>query len=409
MQMRESEDREKRRIKEGEFLQKQVAKIDDKNEISSQKELLKLLKKYDKYILEFPEEISGYGNRSIVLERLELYELAINDLKKVLSSSDLTLAHLRIAFILLRVGKMKEGWEHYEWRRMTLGFNDNNFMKISKEIGLPYWNGEKIDRDNKLFVYQEQGLGDNIQFFRFLLELKKRGINTSVLYRPELDNLFRYNLERHGIKIHENGEKLKKEYKYQVLSMSLPNILKIYNLKEIPYKSKYLEVPPKFKEKWQKKLKKSNKKKVGIFWRSNSKFRNKFRNISIEKIKDLFEIDAEFHSLQKELTYDEVNKNFEEGKQNIYFWNDELEDFCDTAALIEQMDLVITVDTSVAHLAAAMGKPTWIMLTHTSDFRWLLNRKDSPWYDSVRLFRQNKDYLWDNVISEIKEELQKII
>ena len=194
MQMRESEDREKRRIKEGEFLQKQVAKIDDKNEISSQKELLKLLKKYDKYILEFPEEISGYGNRSIVLERLELYELAINDLKKVLSSSDLTLAHLRIAFILLRVGKMKEGWEHYEWRRMTLGFNDNNFMKISKEIGLPYWNGEKIDRDNKLFVYQEQGLGDNIQFFRFLLELKKRGINTSVLYRPELDNLFRYNL-----------------------------------------------------------------------------------------------------------------------------------------------------------------------------------------------------------------------
>ena len=191
--------------------------------------------------------------------------------------------------------------------------------------------------------------------------------------------------------------------------MSLPNILKIYNLKEIPYKSKYLEVPPKFKEKWQKKLKKSNKKKVGIFWRSNSKFRNKFRNVSIEKIKDLFEIDAEFHSLQKELTYDEVNKNFEEEKQNIYFWNDELKDFCDTAALIEQMDLVITVDTAVAHLAAAMGKPTWIRLTHTSDFRWLLNRKDSPCYDSVRLFRQKKDYLWDNVISEIKEELQKII
>lgn len=126
-------------------------------------------------------------------------------------------------------------------------------------------------------------------------------------------------MERHGIKIHENGEKLKKEYKYQVLSMSLPNILKIYNLKEIPYKSKYLEVPPKFKEKCKKKLKKSNKKKVGIFWRSNSKFRNKFRNVSIKKIKDLFEIDAEFHSLQKELTYDEVNKNFEEENKIFIF------------------------------------------------------------------------------------------
>lgn len=166
-------ERKKRLIKEGELLQEKVRKVSDENEEISRKELMELLKKYDDYILEFPEEVSGYGNRSIVLERLELYELAINDLKKVLSSSDLTLAHLRIAFILLKVGKMKEGWEHYEWRRMTLGFNDNNFMKISKEIGLPYWNGEKIDRDNKLFVYQEQGLGDNIQFFRFLLELKK--------------------------------------------------------------------------------------------------------------------------------------------------------------------------------------------------------------------------------------------
>lgn len=122
----------------------------------------------------------------------------------------------------------------------------------------------------------------------------------------------------------------------------------------------------------------------------------------------MFSFDADFHCLQKNVvkTDKEVGKKY----KNLYFWDDELDDFCDTAALIEQMDLIITVDTSVAHLAGAMGKKTWIMLSsYTFDFRWLLNKKDSPWYDSVRLFRQDENYKWDNVIEEITEELQKII
>ncbi len=402
-------ERKKCLIKEGELLQEKVKKVSDENEEISRKELMELLKKYDDYILEFPEEVSGYGNRSIVLERLELYELAINDLKKVISDSNLTLAHLRLAFILLKVGKMKEGWKQYEWRRMTLGFQDNNFVDIIKQIGLPYWNGEKINGIDKLFVYQEQGIGDNIQFFRFLLELKRLKINISVLYKPELDNLFRFNLKKNGIDIHENGEKIKKEYKYQVLSMSLPNILKMYNLKKIPYKSKYLEIPPEFKKKWKNRLEETDKKRIGIFWRSNSKFRSESRNVSLKKMEDLFELNYEFHSLQKELNSEEKNKKYGGGVENLYFWDDELNDLCDTAALIERMDLVITVDTAVAHLAGAMGKPTWIMLSYNSDFRWLLNRKDSPWYDSVILFRQKENQLWDDVIERVKEELEKFI
>lgn len=303
-------ERKKCLIKEGELLQEKVKKVSDENEEISRKELMELLKKYDDYILEFPEEVSGYGNRSIVLERLELYELAINDLKKVISDSNLTLAHLRLAFILLKVGKMKEGWKQYEWRRMTLGFQDNNFVDIIKQIGLPYWNGEKINGIDKLFVYQEQGIGDNIQFFRFLLELKRLKINISVLYKPELDNLFRFNLKKNGIDIHENGEKIKKEYKYQVLSMSLPYILKMYNLKKIPYKSKYLEIPPEFKKKWKNRLEETDKKRIGIFWRSNSKFRSESRNVSLKKMEDLFELNYEFHSLQKELNSEEKNKKY---------------------------------------------------------------------------------------------------
>ena len=86
-----------------------------------------------------------------------------------------------------------------------------------------------------------------------------------------------------------------------------------------------------------------------------------------------------------------------------------MDDFCDTAAVISQMDLVITVDTAVAHLSGALGKPTWILLSYISDFRWELNRSDSSWYDSVRLFRQKEDYLWVGVISEVHEELKKFI
>ena len=97
------------------------------------------------------------------------------------------------------------------------------------------------------------------------------------------------------------------------------------------------------------------------------------------------------------------------GYKNLYFWDDELDDFCDTAAIIDQMDLVITVDTAVAHLAGALGKPTWILISYISDFRWELDRSDSSWYDSVKIFRQKEDYLWERVISEVKEELEKFI
>lgn len=95
------------------------------------------------------------------------------------------------------------------------------------------------------------------------------------------------------------------------------------------------------------------------------------------------------------------------GYENLYFWDDKLDDLCDTAALISQMDLVITVDTAVAHLAGALGKPTWILIPYISDYRWGLNRNNSYWYDSVKIFRQKEDYLWDGVINEVKEELIK--
>ena len=377
-------------------------------QMTTREEMLDLLKKYDKYILEYPEELSGYGNRSVVEEALGLYQLALDDLNRVTDMAPtLHRGWLNKGLVMLRLGRLKEGWQYYEWRR-GMAIDNNDFPQKTAEIGLPYWSGEKTAENQKLFVYAEQGMGDNIQFFRFILEAKKKGEHLSVLNKIELDTLLRYNLEQNGIEIFENGAKLTNDIKYFAFSMSLPYCMKIDSLEKIPYTSRYLDIPPQFEEKWKKKLRATKKKKIGIFWTSDSEHKkSRFRNVPFEKIKKLFSLDAKFHCLQKNVT--EEDRRAGEKVKNLYFWDTELEDFCDTAALINQMDLVITVDTSVAHLAGALGKPTWIMLAYHPDFRWLLDREDSPWYDSVRLFRQNEDYQWDNVIEKIKNELREAI
>ena len=377
-------------------------------EMATRQEMLELLKEFDDYILEYPEELSGYGNRSVVLEALGLYQLALNDLNVVTHMSpNLHRGWLNKALIMLRLGRLGEGWQYYEWRRGMV-IDNNDFPKNHREIALPYWNGEKNTENSKLFIYAEQGLGDNIQFFRFILELKDRGIHISVLNKVELDSLLRYNLEKNDIEIFENGAKLTPEFKYYAFLMSLPHCLQIDNIDKIPYKSKYIDVPPQFEEKWKKKLRATKKKKIGVFWTSDSEHKkSRFRNVSFEKIRKLDSLDEKFHCLQKNVS--EEDRQAGEKVKNLYFWDTELEDFSDTAALISQMDLVITIDTSVAHLAGALGKPTWIMLSYHPDFRWLLDREDSPWYDSVRLFRQDEDYQWDDVIEKIKNELREII
>ena len=127
--------------------------------------------------------------------------------------------------------------------------------------------------------------------------------------------------------------------------------------------------------------------------------------MSFEQISSLFALDAEFYCLQKEVDSDDREKA--KAFSNLSFWDDKIESFSDTAGLVSQLDLVISVDTSVAHLSAAMAIPTWIMITYNPDFRWLLEREDSPWYDSVRLFRQSISLTWESVIENVKESLKK--
>jgi hypothetical protein len=198
------------------------------------------------------------------------------------------------------------------------------------------------------------------------------------------------------------GQKIPKFDAYCPL-MSLPYVFKT-SINSIPNSVPYLFADQKKVKSWMARLGNHHKKRIGIVWSGSFNHKNDHnRSIPLVELSQLFDLPFEWHSLQKE--YRATDKDFLSLHPNIHQHQDELIDFSDTAALIECMDLVICVDTSVAHLAGALGKETWVLLPYAPDYRWMLDRSDSPWYPSIKLFRQDQSWRWDRVINELKLQL----
>ncbi|PJG83154.1 glycosyltransferase [Caviibacterium pharyngocola] len=371
------------------------------NRASSRTEMLNVLRLYDQFLIDYPERFVAYHNRAELLKQLGLYELALRDTEHCLSHlPNFAMAWCNKAFLLNALGRYQEGWQCYEWRWKTdvATFQDPGWP-------IPRWQGEDIGQ-NKLLIYAEQGLGDNIQFVRYALEAKRRGMNVVVVNHSPLENLLNYNLELHGVPYAANNSAIGGLTCY-VSMMSLPHYFAT-TLDNIPYPNAYLQAQPTFIEKWKSALPSGEKLKIGVVWQGSDKhLRNHQRSLNFSHFQPLFSLPAEFHCLQKTISPDDVERS--QRYPNLHLWSQHIDDFSDTAGLIEQMDLAISVDTSVAHLAAAMGKPTWILLSYHPDFRWLLQREDSPWYHSVRLFRQSGDYQWTYILDKLYRALvQKI-
>jgi hypothetical protein len=179
-------------------------------------------------------------------------------------------------------------------------------------------------------------------------------------------------------------------------------------LDNIPAETAYLPPPPDERvQAWNERLGPHDRLRIGLVWSGNPTHRNDHtRSTSLRMMSRIFDVDATFVSLQKDPRPDD---KAELGNSNIIDWTTEFTDFTDTAALVKCLDLIITVDTSVAHLAAALGAPTWIMLPWTPDYRWLLGRDDSPWYPTVRLFRQNETRDYASVLDRVRAELLKLV
>jgi hypothetical protein len=306
-------------------------------------------------------------------------------------------AHWHLAGALLRRCDFDEGWREFEWRwRLRHSAPRRSFTQ-------PEWDGGDL-QGRTILLYCEQGFGDVIQFIRYVPLVAKLGAPVIV---PAPSQLARLLQSVPGARIVTNDPL--PPFDLQLPLLSLPRVFNT-GLQTIPAAIPYLHPDPLLVDQW--KLKTScpgNGMKVGLAWAGRATHPNdRNRSISLQRLSPLTEINGPvFFSLHKGEPAAQAT-NPPAGMKLIDLMAD-VHDFADTAALIANLDLVITVDTAVAHLAGAMGKAVWVLLPFPSDWRWLLNRDDSPWYPTMRLFRQAQPGDWAAPILQIATALRRVI
>ncbi len=302
------------------------------------------------------------------------------------------------SILLLLLGRYAEAWDDYEMRWKRGSLKPRTFTQ-------PVWTGEPLP-EGTLLVYCEQGMGDAIQFVRFLPRVRRRvgrlvlecpaALKTLLATIPEIDEPVTF------------GEPLP-HFDRQIALLSLPRIFRT-SLETIPNRVPYLGVPPEKRAFMEANLPLSSTTlNVGLVWRGNPRHpKNRDRSCPLDHFAPLASLPGlRLYSLQKETEQGELERVFPGGE--VTDVAPLLNDFADTAAAISLLDLVISVDTSVAHLAGALGKPVWILLAYAPDWRWLLHREDSPWYPTARLFRQPGRGDWNTVIQKLQKQLQTLL
>ncbi len=307
--------------------------------------------------------------------------------------------HKNLSLALLTLGRFPEGWLEYEWR-----WKSRQHMHRPRDFAQPKWNGE-AGNHRTILITAEQGFGDTLQFCRYAPLLKERGFHVIMAVQPPLKRLL-HSLD--GVdKVMSTESNDLPVFDFHCLMMSLPKAFKT-SAETIPAKIPYLSPDPLDVAKWRDRVAalSSDALKVGLVWAGSSRRYSpdaisidQKRSVSPEVFAPLMKVpNALFFSLQKEGT--PAPKNF-----HLIDWMMDCSDFADTAALIMNLDLVISVDTAVAHLAGALGKPVWLMDRFNSCWRWLAGRDDSPWYPTLRLFRQKELGDWDEVAMRIRAAL----
>jgi len=293
-------------------------------------------------------------------------------------------AHWNRALLLLLKGDYLEGWREYEWRWLKRKFTSplRNFAK-------PLWQGEPVEGKTVL-IHAEQGFGDTIHFCRYVPLVAALGAQVVFECHPPLASLVK-SLARGGVSVVAMGEPLP-SFDLQVPLMSLPMIFNT-TVETIPDKVPYLAPPAGRVSFWQSQMSEKKSFKVGLCWAGKS-YPDPGRSCPAELLAPLAELDGvSLYSLQ--IGWDGALPLPMSDLTGL------IHNFGDTAALISRLDLVITVDTAVAHLAGALGTATWVMLPYVADWRWMTERNDSPWYPTMRLFRQALPNDWEETIRRI--------
>ncbi|MEI6713371.1 MAG: tetratricopeptide repeat-containing glycosyltransferase family protein [Verrucomicrobiota bacterium] len=307
-------------------------------------------------------------------------------------------AHVNEGHARLLMGDFGIGWLKHEYRWLATRTNPQ------RSFTQPLWRGEESLAGKTILLHSEQGLGDTIQFIRYPEPLTQLGATVLLEIQPSLLRLAATGPGVHSV--HTYGNSLP-AFDFHCPLMSLPLAFKT-TLETIPNQTPYLSAPTDALIKWKAIVPRGANLKVGIVWRGNPTHENDAnRSVPFTLLEPLLDLNhADFVNLQLGLSDPESNAFHQ--RSNCMDPTGEILDYADTAALITQLDLVISADTSVAHLAGALGKPVWILLPFSPDWRWMLDRKDSPWYPSAQLFRQPTPQAWMPVISALTTSLSTV-
>lgn len=343
-----------------------------------------------------PDFAEAHANLGVSLGDLGQNREAITAYRTAIRlNPELPEAHHNLGMILLQSGDFAEGWREYEWRWKC---KSNRFPVNFTQ---PKWEGEDL-RGRTILLHAEQGAGDAIQFVRYAPMVAERGGRVIVQCPRPLVRLFRQ--MPNAAQIIAAGDPLP-QFDLHCPLMSLP-LAFATTLESIPANVPYVTPEPDVVQNWAQKLNgDGGPLRIGLAWAGNpSHQKDKERSISLPSLAPLAAAKGiTFYSLQKGTTAAQAARP--PAGMALIDLTSELTDFADTAALIANLDLIITVDTAIAHLAGAMGKRTWVLLPFAADWRWMLARDDSPWYPTLRLFRQCAAGDWREVIDRVAAEL----
>jgi tetratricopeptide (TPR) repeat protein len=351
---------------------------------------------FDKALALDPQSVRALVSRGTVLAAMDRTPEALTDYRHALRlDPGNATAHANLAFALLADGNLADGFVEYEWRR-----KDGPIQLSSRRFDKPEWQGEQI-AGKTLLLHPEQGLGDILQFARFVPELCAQGANVIVEVPGALEALMQ-TLPGNAT-IVRTGTPLP-PYDLHAPLMSLGQKLNL-TLETIPAHVPYLHVPADRQTKWRSRMPPLAKPRVGLCWSGNPAHSNdRARSIPFDRFASIAAMpDVAYVNLQRDLR--DGDKAAFAASNRIANLMPDVADLADTAALIAELDLVICVDTSIAHLAGALAKPVWILIATSADWRWLKRREDSPWYPTARLFRQTEHGDWDTVIDRVRAEL----
>ncbi|MBN3729186.1 tetratricopeptide repeat protein, partial [Burkholderia sp. Ac-20379] len=303
---------------------------------------------------------------------------------------EFVVAHCTRSFLSLAIGDFEAGWAEYEWR-----WRDRQLDPSRRTFAQPRWTRDMPLDGKTILLYAEQGLGDTLQFCRYAALVKALGARVVLEVQPELVALLGA-LE--GVDVLVARHAPLPVFDLHCPLMSLPREFRT-DLDSIPGRQPYLRADPARVARWRERLGPAQRPRIGVVWSGNPLHLNDHnRSIPLADLLPIVDSRYDWVSLQKVVR--EEDRAVLDASA-IRFVGDALTDFAETAALVETMDCVISVDTSVAHLAGALGRPLAVMLPFTPDFRWMLERDDSPWYPEARLFRQAEGGQWAPVVERL--------